>query len=65
MDAAAYHQGFSEAYVYDACNPPVNDQEKESYIMGYADGMDVNLQVEGGVAHQTEWEKELLTEVYR
>ena len=62
MDVAAYHEGFSDAYAYDAFNP--SSEDTESYREGYCDGMDVNLQVEGGVCYQTEFEKELLNDIY-
>lgn len=59
-----WRQGYKDAVSYDDCDPSTVTSQ-EDYIKGYGDGMDVNLQIEGGMCYQTEFEQELLDDIYK
>ena len=51
-DVRAYMNGIYDACDYDACNPNSYNYEGDqysSYVEGYGDGMDINMNHQGGI----------------
>lgn len=50
MSATAYHRGYCDALDYDCIHQDFNTEDEwDSYIEGYRDGVDANLFHDGGV----------------